>query len=104
VFFLKNTANSALGFGMVFAGALFVHLFVAYRFWDSPYAGNSWWAFLLYAMYLVAFALLLTADDFKGNDTKRGKLRFLQICMIGLTAVANTFLTIVGVADVATTS
>jgi hypothetical protein len=103
VWFLRDTAISSLSFGMVFAVALYVHLFVAYRFGDSPYAGNSWWVFLLYGLSLVGLALLLAWDCSNGRDTTRGILTFLQICIIILIAVANTFLTIVAVADVAST-
>jgi hypothetical protein len=101
--FLREMANTGLSFGMVFAGALYVHLYVAYRFGDSPYAGNSWWVFLLYGLGLVGLALLLAWDEANAEDKTRGILTFLQICIIGLIAVANTFLTIVAVADVAST-
>jgi hypothetical protein len=51
----------------------------------------------------VGLALLLAWDCSNGRDTTRGILTFLQICIIILIAVANTFLTIVAVADVAST-
>lgn len=92
----------ALQWGQVFAGALLVHLFVAYRFVDSPYVGNSWWAFILYGAYVLAFALILEWDRIKSKDD--GLLSVPQIAMVGLTVLANAFLGIISVVDVVSTT
>lgn len=88
---------------MVFSGALLVHLFVAYRFGDSPYVGNSWWVFAIYGAYVLGFALVLGWDFSSSSDESRGQLSILQSVAIAMTVFINIFLGTVSLSDVVTT-
>lgn len=100
---LRPVVFDALTSGMVFSGALLVHLFVAYRFGDSPYVGNSWWVFAIYGAYVLGFALVLGWDLSSSSDESRGQLSVVQSVAISMTVFINIFLGTVSLSDVVTT-
>ena len=92
---------TALQWGQAFAMGLLVHLFVAYRFWDSPYMGNSWWVFIPYGAFVIVLGLVLQWDSQEASLAKnRAALTIPQMAVIALIVSSNAFQGIISVADV----
>jgi hypothetical protein len=97
----KDSLVCAYTFGVV----QFVLLFVAYRFWNSPFNSNSWLTLIMYGVFLGLLLLTVIFDDVKGKviDARVGnEFSFLNACMVWLILAANAYFSISGLVDVVT--